>query len=377
MTSRSQPLYMQVKQYILDKITTGEFSPNDPIPSEKELASLFNVSRITVTTALNQLKNDGIVFRVPGKGTFVSPNFTSEGKSAQNDIARNKTNRIGVILCHLKSPFHVNLIYSLEHAITAAGYVMVFGKSDNNIEKEISLIDNMLKNEIAGLIIYPTDGKYYNERLIQMILSHFPLILLDRTFPGINTFSVTSNNYYAAYNGAKFLLSKGHQHFAIFNHVPDTSAINNRIEGFIAALNENNIIIDSKCNISLETCWIPDSNNEHVKAIKKVRAFLENNKGITAIFAVNSGVSLIVYRAATDLNIKIPEELEILTFDNPSSFHTIQQLPIHYIDQKEKAILCPKAVELLIAQINSQQVSSFINECELVDYCDTPPNNLL
>jgi GntR family transcriptional regulator, arabinose operon transcriptional repressor len=368
MPYRSQPLYMQIKNYILDKIEKGELSSNDPIASEKELSNLFNVSRITVTNALNQLKNEGIVFRVPGKGTFVGSAISNGNNGTQNNIARSKTNLIGVILCHLESPFHINLISSLEQLITKAGYIALFGKSNSNIETEISLIDNMLKNEIAGLIIYPTDGIYYNERLIQMTLSHFPLILLDRTFPGINTFSVTSDNYQAAHDGAEFLLSRGHKKFVIFDHIPDTSTIHDRIRGFNAALAENNINSDSVSNISLETCWFPDPENIHISEIKKVQTFLKNNRDITAAFAINSGVSLIIYKAATNLNINVPRDLEILTFDNPNSFHTIHQLPIHYIDQKEKEILCPKAVDLLIEQINNHDINSYIGKCELVDY---------
>ena len=48
-------------------------SPGDAMPSERELMQRFDVSRATVRRAIDQLVNDGIVVRTPGKGTYVAP----------------------------------------------------------------------------------------------------------------------------------------------------------------------------------------------------------------------------------------------------------------------------------------------------------------
>ena len=68
------PLYIRIKDYILENINAGKLKPGDKIPSEKELGELFNVSRITASTAVRDLMNDGIVYRIQGKGTFISSN---------------------------------------------------------------------------------------------------------------------------------------------------------------------------------------------------------------------------------------------------------------------------------------------------------------
>lgn len=66
------PQYIKIKEYIIENIKHGKFKPNEKIPSEKELGDLFNVSRITATTAIRDLVGEGIVYRIQGKGTFVS-----------------------------------------------------------------------------------------------------------------------------------------------------------------------------------------------------------------------------------------------------------------------------------------------------------------
>lgn len=71
------PMYMRIQQYIRDRIESGEWEKDTAIPTEFELMDQFGVSRITVTTALRQLVNEGIIYRVQGKGTFVSGRTSS------------------------------------------------------------------------------------------------------------------------------------------------------------------------------------------------------------------------------------------------------------------------------------------------------------
>jgi GntR family transcriptional regulator len=66
------PLYYQLETILRKKITSGDYSPDTPLPSEDALAVAYKVSRITVRQALSSLEQDGLVIRQRGKGTFVS-----------------------------------------------------------------------------------------------------------------------------------------------------------------------------------------------------------------------------------------------------------------------------------------------------------------
>jgi len=73
------PLYIQIEDYIREKIKTGELKTGDKIPSEELLCEKFNVSKITVIRALRDLVNEGIIFRKQGKGSFVKePNYKED-----------------------------------------------------------------------------------------------------------------------------------------------------------------------------------------------------------------------------------------------------------------------------------------------------------
>lgn len=67
-----KPLHKQLEDIIIQKIDDEEWTSNFMIPSENELAKDCGISRMTVRNALNRLVVVGLLYRVGGKGTFVS-----------------------------------------------------------------------------------------------------------------------------------------------------------------------------------------------------------------------------------------------------------------------------------------------------------------
>ncbi len=66
------PLYSQVRETLRERILDGTYAPHAQLPSESEMVALFQVSRITVRQALSDLQRENLIFKIPGKGTFVT-----------------------------------------------------------------------------------------------------------------------------------------------------------------------------------------------------------------------------------------------------------------------------------------------------------------
>lgn len=66
------PVYFQIKNYILEKVRAEEWPKDNAIPSERELGEQAKVSRMTVRQAINELVNEGVLYRLKGKGTFIA-----------------------------------------------------------------------------------------------------------------------------------------------------------------------------------------------------------------------------------------------------------------------------------------------------------------
>lgn len=67
-----EPLYVQLDSILRNNITAGIWKPGASIPSENELSRQFGVSRMTARSVITGLVRDGLLYRVQGKGTFVS-----------------------------------------------------------------------------------------------------------------------------------------------------------------------------------------------------------------------------------------------------------------------------------------------------------------
>jgi GntR family transcriptional regulator len=66
------PLYTQIRELLRERILNGVYKSHAQMPSENEMVRTFGVSRITVRQALTDLQKEGLIFKIHGKGTFVS-----------------------------------------------------------------------------------------------------------------------------------------------------------------------------------------------------------------------------------------------------------------------------------------------------------------
>jgi len=68
----TKPRYQQLKDFIIEQISSGALRPLDRVPSENDLVESKSVSRMTANRALRELNDEGYVERIAGSGTFVS-----------------------------------------------------------------------------------------------------------------------------------------------------------------------------------------------------------------------------------------------------------------------------------------------------------------
>lgn len=91
--SSSKPLYVQIQSDIEEKIFSGELKSGDRVMSENELASRYNVSRVTARQAMEQLVAENLLYRSAGKGTFVSEQGMPYGFSTMMSFSKSLSSR--------------------------------------------------------------------------------------------------------------------------------------------------------------------------------------------------------------------------------------------------------------------------------------------
>ena len=87
------PKYFQLANILREKIENGEFPAQDAIPSERQLEEQYNLSRPTIRQAIDLLERQGYLYRVHGRGTFVSPPKLQKGMLELTSFSEDMRNR--------------------------------------------------------------------------------------------------------------------------------------------------------------------------------------------------------------------------------------------------------------------------------------------
>ncbi|MEW1549328.1 GntR family transcriptional regulator [Streptomyces tsukubensis] len=75
-----EPPYRQIAADLTAEIARGDLAPGSPLPSEKELTERYGVARNTARSALGVLREAGLVYTVPGRGTYVTDPSEDDGR---------------------------------------------------------------------------------------------------------------------------------------------------------------------------------------------------------------------------------------------------------------------------------------------------------
>ena len=328
---------------LTEKIDKGEFSPGEKLPSESQLTAEFSTSRITVTRALKELELKGVIYRVKGKGSFVSETVAIRSKI------------ISLIIPHKADFFSGGQQYirNVYKYCKKAGYLCSVHYSEQSSTREREILEELINHNVAGAILYPINGRNI-DTVSRVLLSGCPIILLDRKLEEIDIPVVESDNLNGAYNMVQYMIKMGHKEIAFIGELDSYSA-RERYKGYCRALFENRIALERKI-IKTEYNIINSPDKQHIltqeKADKIIGELKEENR-VSAIFCINDYVAFRIAEALGKYGLQIPEDISISGFDN-----------LHYFPERELHLATVEqdferigriSVDLIIKLINGEK----------------------
>ena len=301
--------YRQIYEDLREQILSGLYGPGDQLPTELQLAARYGVSRVTSAAALTELAREGLVRRAPRRGTRVSLDAGHARGAARPLIAW--------IQPHIDHAFGLNLLRGVEEATRNAGYNLLIHLTGHSREEEEHAIRNALDAGASGLALFLQDGETYNAEVLRLVLDHFPLVLVDRYLRGVHCATVQSDNEAGACDLVAELARAGHRHIcALVFPSKGTSTIEDRLDGYTRALSQAGIPLDLSLIYedhrlyNMGYSWlIPDDD------ITRFVEYLRGKPEISAAFASNSLLALLVLRAAERLGLHIPDDLSVVCID--------------------------------------------------------------
>lgn len=229
------------------------------------------------------------------------PNAVARG------LASKKTTTVGVIIPDISNIFFAELARGIEDIATMYKYNIILSNSDQNREKEIKLINTMLEKQVDGILFM--GGNITEEHVKQFENTSVPVVLAAAYDETGKTPSVNIDYEAAAYEATTFLINAGHKHPAFIYGQEDMKKRNQlKYEGYIRALKEHSIEINED--------YIVDSGYNYDAGIEGIQKLLQLNERPTAVFTASDELALGAIHGAKDLGLNIPEDLEVVGFNN-------------------------------------------------------------
>ncbi len=337
-------MYVQLYEDLKKKIESNVYREGEKIPSDDELKTKFGVSMITVKKALSMLKEEGLLQRIPGVGTFVKARNPVAEEPVKNSVI-SPDRKIGLVMEHVSSSFGLDLLYKIDRLAEEEGYKVIPRFSYYSREKETEEIDFLVRSNIEGLIVMPCHGVYYNPKILKLILEGFPVVVIDKKLEGISVPSVRTDNIQAIKTLVEHLCGQGCKRLSFFSsEIIGTSSLQERKIGFYEAAAEYMAEALPECTLIFDEDIYEHPPKE--ENVERAMNYLTRNQGrLDGIICAEYSLMSAILEASRRVGAKVGEEIKICCVDGP------QGLPVAHMRQNE-IDMAEKVIRLLLAQIN-------------------------
>ncbi len=310
----------------------------------KDIAKLASVSETAVSLVLNDKptrisqEKQAEIRRIAKENNY-RPNL------AAKNLASKTTGTIGLIIPDLENPFFSGLAKSVEDELRKHNYLTFIVNSDDNHSNEKELLQLLVNSGVDGMLMTLSNESFLHKEEMVNLLKELstPYILVDRTYPNLKCNKVYYNNRLGGYLATKHLIDLGHKNIGFIKSPEQIFNGNNRYLGYLDAMREANYPIDEQ--------WSVESDFKYDGGYQSSEVLLEQ-ADITAIVCANDLMAFGVMKKAREMNIKIPEDVSLIGYDN-LSFGEIMDTQLTTVKQDMK-VLGVEAVRILLSDMSSK-----------------------
>ncbi|MAL17530.1 MAG: hypothetical protein CL670_14930 [Balneola sp.] len=341
----STPLYVQIVKDIKTKISSGKLEIGEQLKTHKELAKEYDVSLITVKSALSSLIDEGYLFSRVGKGTFVAK------KEEKHSISQHDS--VGLVLQDLKNPFFSLIAHMVEETAYSKKYNLLLSNSSSKIEKEEGQIKHFKEMGVKGLIIATFRKKPHAPEIIRNLHNEgYPYVMVSYVADE-DIWYVGTDHEGGAHMGTKHLIDLGYQKIGYINSHTKNALGQVRHEGFKRALKENGVPYDSSLNLSPT---FPNSMGGFDTGYKLGDDFDKMDNKPEAYFSYNDLTALGFIKRIQELGYNVPEDVAVVGFDDidQADYANVPLTTIHQPVEKIGAA----AIDTLISRIEGKDADA-------------------
>lgn len=340
--STAKFLHRSVSQTLRERLLHGRLVGGAKLPALRELASELEVSTMTVQRALRTLEKEGHVYRIAGVGAFVRSHRTG-------------LRRIAMVSSDLTSPYQLTVVHGVQRAARERGWTVQLLDAHWDIELEAANLRRLPELGVRGVLLLPPFSDPRTGDVLSVLDNdHFPMVLVDMTTPGLRVDLATSDNEAGAYTATRYLLDRGHRRVLFLAHQLIVSSVMARINGYERALSAAGISPSPEwktwVDIGVHTAGYREG-RPWLGGCRAIQPLLSRLEKPVAVLAVDSYTGWGVYEACRELNLRIPEDVSVVGFDDVDVTRAL--FPQMTVISQRTDEIARAALELLDARIKS------------------------
>ena len=284
----------------------------------EDIAKLHNVSKVTVSKALNNKPGVSDELRAKIKATAKRKGYRLN--SAARSLKTKRVYNIGILIAErfIKDPasYYFGVWGQLATKLTSLGYSAIMETLSYENEKKSVLPMMYIERKVDGLIIL---GQLKQQYLDTIEKIDVPVVFFDFYVKDSDIDSVVIDNFYCGYQITNLLIKKGHRDIGFVGNIFSTSSIQDRFLGYYRSLLEH--------KIPLNYDYIVSDRNDDGQLIELELPV----KMPTAFICNNDQVAYYFINMLKENDIKVPDDCSIVAFDN-TIFSTIANPQITTVD---------------------------------------------
>ncbi|GGZ81759.1 LacI family transcriptional regulator [Streptomyces subrutilus] len=240
-----------------------------------------------------------------------------------NAVARSlrmsQTMTLGLVVPDAANPFFAELARSLEDHAWAAGYTLLVGNTVDDPGREAGYIRTFVDRQVDGLVLIPSQGD--RPWRAELARSAVPSIVFDRELTGVAASHVVVDNAGGARAATEHLLAHGRRRVGCIAGPVGIHPTVDRVVGWRTALEAAGLRAGSGSGGTTGWEALPEAapllhgQFGRLDGYRSGRALLSLDRSVDALFVTSDEQAFGVLRAATELGIRVPEDLALVSFD--------------------------------------------------------------
>jgi DNA-binding LacI/PurR family transcriptional regulator len=266
-----------------------------------EIARLAGVSAPTVSKVVNGRSEVGAETRALVLQVVHEHGYQHKKRATKASAL------IELVFHQLAGIYPIEIIKGVEQVADDHNLAVVVSESQGRQTPRREWIAGVLARRPTGVI--PVFSGLSADQRIQLVTGRIPFVVLDPTgVPDDDIPSVGSTNWHGGLSATRHLLELGHRRIAVITGPSWALCSRARLDGYRAALDAAGIPVDAEL--------IRDGEFEIAGGLTHTTDLLRLPEPPTAVFALNDGMAIGVYHAASQAGLRIPQDLSVVGFDD-------------------------------------------------------------